>query len=722
MTEEPLVSIIINNYNYDRFLGEAIQSALDQSYVRTEIVVVDDGSTDHSRAVIRRFEKANPGRIRSVLKSNGGQASAFNAGFAASTGEIITFLDSDDYWFRDRVRTIVAAHRAAAVVQHTLLCQHRLFRVLRHHGDMRRFLRELGLMRNCVPTSALSYRREAVRGAFPLPEDPLRLCADSYLRNYAVYHHGIASVPDCLGVYRRHGENRWHDQMRFQRPNIVADIRLLLNRRLETEGCAPIPANPAATEQAFLLSFVVEAGRHYLVYGAGSLGLKVKAEIERRGGLVTAFADRDPGKQSTGAAGLPVHAPTELPALRATVHRIVIGTTFVESALETLEELGLVADRDVLVPLDIEGRNESVQRRRLVLFGASTLGQRAAEELGASHGILGFVDNDARKWGSVWAGRPVWGPERLKTLDGARIVITSVYHAEIAAQLRALGISDFELYRPATASTGAPPPAKDFIAEINTVRTDYGETLALIHAQGHRPGTVVDVGVAFGTPELYKAFPDSDLILIEPLEEFRPYLEKIAAQRERVRFVVAAAGSKDGETEISVTPDKTTSSVLSLGDTTRRSVPVVRVDGLCRRWQARPPYVIKADVQGFELTVMAGCTGILAETLAVVLEVSFWENPDRGVPAFLSVLEHMKQLGFVVYDVVGGHNRPLDRARAQADVVFVQEHGVLRADRRWATPEQIQRFLAAKRAKPIFRTVMEPESLSAAQPSSPAAT
>src|SRR5260221_12358121 len=85
-------SIIVTSYNYERFLGHAIESALAQTHGETEVIVVDDGSTDGSRRVIDAFGN----RITSVPKANAGQASAFNAGFAASSGEIVPFLDSDD--------------------------------------------------------------------------------------------------------------------------------------------------------------------------------------------------------------------------------------------------------------------------------------------------------------------------------------------------------------------------------------------------------------------------------------------------------------------------------------------------------------------------------------------------------------------------------------------------------------------------------------------------
>ena len=86
----PLVSIVIASYNYGRFLGEAIASALAQRDAAVEVVVVDDGSTDDSAAVAGRFP------VRLIRQVNAGVCLARNRGAAAAHGELLVFLDADD--------------------------------------------------------------------------------------------------------------------------------------------------------------------------------------------------------------------------------------------------------------------------------------------------------------------------------------------------------------------------------------------------------------------------------------------------------------------------------------------------------------------------------------------------------------------------------------------------------------------------------------------------
>ena len=100
----PEISVIVNNCNYGRFLSEAVNSVLAQDYRDFELIVVDDGSTDDSRRIM---ESVKDERVRCVFKENGGQLSAFNAGFLKSSGEILCFLDADDMYPPGYLRAVV---------------------------------------------------------------------------------------------------------------------------------------------------------------------------------------------------------------------------------------------------------------------------------------------------------------------------------------------------------------------------------------------------------------------------------------------------------------------------------------------------------------------------------------------------------------------------------------------------------------------------------------
>ncbi|MGA7261662.1 MAG: glycosyltransferase family A protein, partial [Stellaceae bacterium] len=110
---EPLgVSIIVLNHNYGRFLAEAIESALKQNHPLCEVIVVDDGSTDHSRDVIARYGD----RIRSVLReTNDGQIPALKDAWPLARHPILIFLDADDILFPDAAATIASRWTAGTV-------------------------------------------------------------------------------------------------------------------------------------------------------------------------------------------------------------------------------------------------------------------------------------------------------------------------------------------------------------------------------------------------------------------------------------------------------------------------------------------------------------------------------------------------------------------------------------------------------------------------------
>jgi glycosyltransferase involved in cell wall biosynthesis len=216
MSSSPRASIVINNCNYGRFLREAIDSALSQTYSNHEVVVVDDGSTDNSREVLAGYA----GRVVTVLKENGGQASAFNAGLRASRGDVIVFLDADDLLLPTALdRALARLEGTEAVKAHWPLwvIDERGRRTggvvpegILPEGDLRdRVVRQGPTNLLSPPTSGNAWSRPFLGAIFPMPEREYRIGADTYLFELAPFYGPLVSVPEPQGFYRCHGRNRY---------------------------------------------------------------------------------------------------------------------------------------------------------------------------------------------------------------------------------------------------------------------------------------------------------------------------------------------------------------------------------------------------------------------------------------------------------------------------------------------------------------------------------
>ncbi|WP_298883994.1 glycosyltransferase family A protein [uncultured Bradyrhizobium sp.] len=210
---EPLVTALINTYNYARFLPFAINSVLNQTYKNIEIIVVDDGSTDHTQEVLQRYA----GRVTNVRTTNGGQAHAFNVGIPMARGELLMLLDADDIWSPNKVERMVefAAERPqAAMLYHRF---QNLDASGRHvgppqpmvltDGDYRhKYIRSGGSWWSPI-TSVLVFRPEHIKRALPIPSYGHREGADTVLTDFCAVTSEIASFPEVLAGRRLHGAN-----------------------------------------------------------------------------------------------------------------------------------------------------------------------------------------------------------------------------------------------------------------------------------------------------------------------------------------------------------------------------------------------------------------------------------------------------------------------------------------------------------------------------------
>jgi glycosyltransferase involved in cell wall biosynthesis len=213
---KPLVSIIINNYNYGTYLQDAIESALNQSYPAVELIVVDDGSTDNSREIIHSFRDS----ITGILKPNAGQASAFNTGLALSQGEVVIFLDSDDMLVPGTAEHVVRAfseHPGTAKVQYRMEIidaagiRTGVTKPASHlpvsTGDLRSQILAFPFDLTWMATSGNAFAAQVLRQIFPIPEGDYRILADFYLAHLAPLCGRVVALDQVGAYYRVHGRN-----------------------------------------------------------------------------------------------------------------------------------------------------------------------------------------------------------------------------------------------------------------------------------------------------------------------------------------------------------------------------------------------------------------------------------------------------------------------------------------------------------------------------------
>lgn len=230
LPEKPLVSVILTSYNYADFVGDAIRSVFAQTWRPMELIVVDDGSSDASPAIIRDLTRDAPIPVHTIFQRNAGQASAWNAAFEKVQGELVCFLDSDDTWQPGKVAAMVALahqHPQAGLYQHQMdnaagkLKADRLISrdVLRDWVALGKVdvLRRHDLVALFLPSSGLMARREVLERVFPIPPR-LVTCPDAYLTRSCCIFGPLQSTHEVLGTWREHGQNAGvSDRFGFQR-------------------------------------------------------------------------------------------------------------------------------------------------------------------------------------------------------------------------------------------------------------------------------------------------------------------------------------------------------------------------------------------------------------------------------------------------------------------------------------------------------------------------
>jgi hypothetical protein len=231
-----LISVIIPTYNSGRFIAQAVQCVLDQTYRQFEIIVIDDGSTDTTKDVLREFN----GHIRYCYQENRGPSAARNAGIAVAKGDYICFLDADDIWTPNKLEVQLAfmaqnddiglvfsdeEEVSQATGLHRSILAKTMFRSdivsqLPIHDAFEKLLIE-----NFIPTSMVMARKKCF-GKAGLFDESLRVVEDRDMWLRIAAYFNIACVPVILGKKRAHESN------------ISRDAGLTLRCRIDVLGKA----------------------------------------------------------------------------------------------------------------------------------------------------------------------------------------------------------------------------------------------------------------------------------------------------------------------------------------------------------------------------------------------------------------------------------------------------------------------------------------------------
>lgn len=208
-------SVLIDTYNHERFIEEAVTSVLQQDFPASdrEILVVDDGSTDRTPHILAKFAP----QVQILRKPNGGQASAFNFGIPHCKGEIVAFLDGDDWWAPNKLSSVADAfanHPAIALVGHSLtevladgtrrselVRDNPQFRIDSPDGA-RTFRRR----KSFLGTSRMAYRADVLRRIGTVPE-ALVFEADEFLFTSGALFTEVLLLREPLTFYRLQGQN-----------------------------------------------------------------------------------------------------------------------------------------------------------------------------------------------------------------------------------------------------------------------------------------------------------------------------------------------------------------------------------------------------------------------------------------------------------------------------------------------------------------------------------
>ncbi len=237
----PLISVVIPSFNYARYVGQAIESVLSQTFTDFELTVIDDGSRDETRAVVTRYTDS---RLRYVYQENSGLSATRNNGFAMTSGEFIAYLDADDLWLPHKLERQVERVKddpGVGLVSggYYLQDEETGARTERRSVLEGNVLHRVAIENVVAGSATTSLLRRSVLERTGLFDTTLRACEDWDLWLRVARVTRFAYVDEPIAVLRRHRTNMSSESMRmrlcltrvldrfYRSPDLPPDIRRL---------------------------------------------------------------------------------------------------------------------------------------------------------------------------------------------------------------------------------------------------------------------------------------------------------------------------------------------------------------------------------------------------------------------------------------------------------------------------------------------------------------
>ncbi|MEM7331444.1 MAG: FkbM family methyltransferase [Chloroflexota bacterium] len=214
---------------------------------------------------------------------------------------------------------------------------------------------------------------------------------------------------------------------------------------------------------------------------------------------------------------------------------------------------------------------------------------------------------------------------------------------------------------------------------LNSPTRSFSNAVAQLKKEIY-PQTIIDIGVAEGTPDLYEQYPNHPYLLVEANPAYQPALESLQKQLNAIVETVFC-GEKKGETAFNIyeDPRKSSSYEISRNLTLKeqKTVPVETLDSLIEKHALTGPFLLKIDVEGAEIDVIKGATQTLQACEAIIAEASILPKLKDG-PEFADLVTTLHAKGFSVFDIAAGSNHQQSGKLLQVDLIFVKTEAKFR--------------------------------------------